>query len=126
MALLHWQLTPHQPIINFWVYLFKAQNKLISYSITTIELIWPTTSSLQEADLQSIFPLHQLGSRPTASSTSIYETGLSNESKLMTHITSITFMESSFSNKSSYVQNDNKVQGTSSHLQLMIQAHESI
>ena len=103
MALLHWQFRPHQHIINFWINLFKTQNKLISYSTTRTDLIWPTTSSLQEANLRSIFLVHQLGSWLTTSSTSIYETGSSNESKLMAHITSITFMESSFSSKSPYL-----------------------
>ena len=40
---------------------------------------------------------------PTTSSTSIYELGLSNESKLTTHITSFTLMASSFFNKSLYL-----------------------
>ena len=60
------------------------------------------------------------------SSTSTYGSGLSNESKLTTHITSLTLMASDFFNKSPYLhKNDNKTRGTSSHLRLMIQAHKS-
>ena len=62
MALLHWQPMPHQYIIEFWVNLLKAQNKLISYPTIWIRLTWPTRSLLHEADSWSKFPLHQLGS----------------------------------------------------------------
>ena len=40
---------------------------------------------------------------PTTLSTSTYGLGLSNESKLMAHITSLTLMASDFFNKSSYL-----------------------
>ena len=40
---------------------------------------------------------------PTTSSTSTYGSGLSNESKLTAHITSLTLMTSSFFNKSPYL-----------------------
>ena len=40
---------------------------------------------------------------PTTLSTSTYGLGLSNESKLTTHITSLTLMASSFFNKNSYL-----------------------
>ena len=47
--------------------------------------------------------------------------------KLNAHITSLIFMESGFFNKSPYShKNDNKTQDTSSHLRLIIQAHESL
>ena len=51
------------------------------------------------------FPFHQLGSEPMISSTSTYGSGLSNESKLMAHITSLTLMASDFFNKSPYLHN---------------------
>ena len=64
---------------------------------------------------------------PTISSTSTYGLGLSNESKLMTHITSLILIASSFFNMSPYLhKNDNKTRGTSSHLRLMIQGHKSL
>ena len=48
-------------LLIFWVNLFKTQNKLIFYSTTWIELIWPARSLLQEANSWSTFPLHQIG-----------------------------------------------------------------
>ena len=87
----------------FWVNLFKTQNKLISCSITWIGLTWPQDPYFK----RQIHGLHFLfinwDHNPTTLSTSIYELGLSNESKLMAHITSLTLMASGFLNKSPYL-----------------------
>ena len=44
---------------------------------------------------------------------------------LTTHISCLIFMEVASPTKAIFAQNDNKTQGTSSHLWLIIQAHES-
>ena len=60
-------------------------------------------------------------------SISTYGLGLSNESKLTAHITSLTLMASGFFNKSPYLhKKNNKTRGTSSYLRLMTQAHKSL
>ena len=59
------------------------------------------------------------------SSTSTYGTGLSNESKLTAHITSLTYGKRLLQQEPIFTQNDNKTRGTSSHLWLMIQSYKS-
>ena len=64
---------------------------------------------------------------PTTSSTSTYGSGLSNESKLHgPYYLSYTHGKRLLQQEPIFTQNDNKAQGTSSHLRLMIQAHESL
>ena len=87
----------------FWVNLFKAQNKFISYSTTWIGLTWPARSLLQEADSWFNFLFINWDYNPTTLSTSTYKLGLSNESKLTAHITPLTLMASGFFNKSPYL-----------------------
>ena len=100
MALLHWQPIPHQHIIDFWVSLFKAQNKLISHGL----------GSHGQQDPYFKRQIHgphfifiNWDHNPMTSSTSTYGPGSINESKLMAHITSLTLMASSFFNKSPYL-----------------------
>ena len=58
------------------------------------------------------------------SSTSTYGSGLSNESKLMAHITSLTHGKRLLQQEPIFTQNDNKTRGMSSHFWLMIKAHK--
>ena len=60
------------------------------------------------------------------SSTLTYGSGLSNESKLTAHITSLTHGKRLLQQEPIFTQNDNKTQGTLSHLQLMIQVYKSL
>ena len=76
-------------LLIFWVNIFKAQNKLISHGL----------GSHDPQDPYFKRWIHD----PTTSSISTYRSGLSNESNLIAHITSLTLMESGFSNKISYL-----------------------
>ena len=60
------------------------------------------------------------------SSTSTYGTGLSNESKLTAHITSLTYGKRLLQQEPIFTQNDNKTRGMSSHLWLMVQVNKSL
>ena len=88
----------------FWVNIFKTQNKLISHSTTWIGLTWLADPYFK----RRIHCLHLLfinwDHNPITLSTSTYWLGLSNESKLMAHITSLTLMASGFFNKSPYLR----------------------
>ena len=60
------------------------------------------------------------------SSTSTYELSSINESKLMAHNISHIHGKQLLQQKLIFTQNDNKTQGTSSYIRLMIQAYESL
>ena len=90
-------------LLIFWINLFKTQNKLISHSTTWIGLTWPARFLLQETDSCPHFLFINWDHNSTTSSTSTYGSGLSNESKLMAHITSLTLMASGFFKKSPYL-----------------------
>ena len=99
-------LTTHATSTKLWILgksslkpkrahvLFNYMNKThMPYKISLIRWIHSPHYSLR----------HQLGSWPTTSSTSIYGSSLSIDSRLAGHIISLILMESSFSNKSSYL-----------------------
>ena len=98
VALLHWQ--PINIILIFLVNLFKAQNKLIFHGLDSHD---PQDPYFKRRIHGPHFLFINWDHNPTTSSTSTYGLGSSNESKLTAHITSLTLMESCFSNKSPYL-----------------------
>ena len=104
MALLHWHPMPHQHIIGFFGKIY-LKPKINSYLIQLHEL---GSHGLQDPYFKRrihgpYFIFINWGRNPMTSSTSIYGLGLSNESKLTVHITSLTLMASSFFNNSPYL-----------------------
>ena len=88
-------------LLIFLVNLFKAQNKLISRG-------WGSHSPQDPYFKRRIHGPHFLfinwdHNPMTSYLIQLHGWGLSNKSKLMIHITSLTLMESGFSNKSSYL-----------------------
>ena len=128
MALLQWQFTPHQHIINFWINLFKTQNKLISYSTTYKNWAHMAHNIFTS---RGKFTIHISYSSNGLMTHNIININIWNRLKqwikthgphYLYHIHGKRF----FQQKPVFTQNDSKAQGTSSHLQLMIQTHESI
>ena len=87
-------------LLIFWVNLFKAQNKFISHELGSHG---PQDPYFKKQIYDPQFLFINWDHNPMTSSTSTYGSGSSNESKLTAHITSLTRMESDFSNESSYL-----------------------
>ena len=87
-------------LLIFWVNIFKAQNKLISHGLGSHD---PQDPYFKRRIHGPHFLFINWDHNPTISSTSTYGLGLSNESKLTTHITSLTLIASDFFNKSLYL-----------------------
>ena len=90
-------------LLVFWINLFKTQNKLISHTTTWIGLAWPARSYFKRRIHDPRFLFINWDHNPTTLSTLTYGLGLSNESKLTAHITSLTLITSGFFNKSPYL-----------------------
>ena len=87
-------------LLIFLINLFKAQNKLISHGLGSHDLQDPYFKKRIHGPH---FLFINWDHNPTTSITSIYRSGSSNKSKLTAHITSLTLMESGFSNKNSHL-----------------------
>ena len=87
-------------LLIFWVNLFKAQNKFISYRLSSHG---PQDPYFKRRICGSHFLFINWDYNPKISSISSYGSSSNNESKLMAHITSLILMASSFFNKISYL-----------------------
>ena len=94
MTLFHWWPVPHQHYYGFLdKYLSKPQKSPYFTQLHELGSNGPQRSFTYKVGSWSIVPLHQLGSWPTTSLTSLYESSPSKDSMITIHIKSLVLIE---------------------------------